>query len=374
MSMARSSVKEVKDQVKLKNQVICSQIYDSQYQAICEKSFKSVVRINGGESQVNARHQGTGVIIKKTYNKVNKRHEYVVLSNAHVINTNLNSYLTIGTSDNKIHKFTKAVQPSNINNLDLGIIYFDSEINYEIAEVRDKSLNKITSGDEVSQEFFILGYPDCQSINCIKPKFTRGKYGPKSFLLGTHNALRRGYSIPYDNTVEEGMSGSPVWNLRGEVIAINGKGKYASKSVIANNEDGYIFSNGEHPNHNTELLMQYFSWGIPIELANSISPGLILFSFPDETAIFSDDNSEEIFKFIAIVILIPILMLLYKFYFQKYKLATMISIAGLISIYIIYLLIMINNNTQQLKYYMQKIDFNRGTRSESMFWQYELKL
>ena len=57
----RRSVEKVKDQVEIKNQVICSQIYNIQYRDICEKAFKSVVRINGGKSQADARHQGTGV-------------------------------------------------------------------------------------------------------------------------------------------------------------------------------------------------------------------------------------------------------------------------------------------------------------------------
>jgi Trypsin-like peptidase domain len=367
MSIARSSGKEVKEQVKTNEPVICSQIYDSQYQAICEKAFKSVVRINGGQTQVDIRHQGSGVIINKNFNKENKRYEYIVLSNAHVINTTLNLYLNIVTSDNKIHKVSKSVLSSNIDKLDLGVIYFDSEINYEIAQVRDKSLNKITFGDEVSQEFLILGYPDCQSVNCIKPKFTIGKYGPKKFLLGTHDALKRGYSIPYDNTVQKGMSGSPVWNLRGEVIAINGKGKYASKSIIANNDDGYIFSNGDRPNQDIEIMMRYFSWGIPIELANSISSKLTLFEFQKDLETKSDNNYIEILKYIGIIIVVIVLMLLCKFCFQKYKTTTMISIAVLIGVYIIHMLMIINNNTQQLEKHIRKIDFNRGNRSESMF-------
>ena len=367
MSIARSSVKEVKE-LKTREPVICSQIHNSQYQAICEKALKSVVRINGGESQSNVRHQGSGVLIKRIHNKVNNRYEYIVLSNTHVINTNRNSYLDIVTSDGKTHKSTRTIQSSNIDNLDLSIIYFDSEINYVIPDFRDKSLDKITPGDEVSQEFFILGYPDCQSRNCIKPKFTKGKYGPKSFLLGTHSALRRGYSIPYDNIVEHGMSGSPVWNLRGEVIAINGKGKYASKSLIANNEDGYIFSNGEHPSDNTEILMRYFSWGIPIELTNNISSGLILFPSSGDGKGFSDDSSGEIFNFVIILILITTLLILfYKFYFKKHKKSTIIGISIAAIFYTMYLLVTIENNTQQLKKYMQENDPGRGIRPESIF-------
>ncbi|MDE5124122.1 MAG: tetratricopeptide repeat-containing serine protease family protein, partial [Trichodesmium sp. St19_bin1] len=103
-----------------------------------------------------------------------------------------------------------------------------------------------------------------------------------------------GYEIGYTNDIQKGMSGGPVLNKRGELIAING--------ILAYPLFGkkYIFDDGITPTEAEQELMQKSSWSIPIHTVVSQAPDM----FPPgvvrennaiarQITVFIDDIDEE---------------------------------------------------------------------------------
>ena len=55
------------------------------------------------------------------------------------------------------------------------------------------------------------------------------------------------------------MSGSPIFDARGKLVGIHGRGKYRDPSFGV-----YIFEDGSEPQPKELKLMVESSWGIPI--------------------------------------------------------------------------------------------------------------
>ena len=83
--------------------------------------------------------------------------------------------------------------------------------------------------------------------------FTAGKI---SLLL--KKPLLGGYQIGYTNEVRKGMSGAPVLNTRGEVVAING---LQSEPLWQTQE---LYQDGEKPDSATEKLIVSSSMAVPM--------------------------------------------------------------------------------------------------------------
>lgn len=80
--------------------------------------------------------------------------------------------------------------------------------------------------------------------------------------------LEEGYQIGYTNDIEKGMSGGPVLNRAGEVVAVNGMHAYPLWG------DPYVFKDGSHPEQSLKQQMVRYSWSIPIQtfVRLSLSP------------------------------------------------------------------------------------------------------
>jgi serine protease Do len=74
-------------------------------------------------------------------------------------------------------------------------------------------------------------------------------------------SLPQGYSLGYTNEVKIGMSGDPIFNAKGYLVGINGRGKYREPNFGV-----YAFEDGSEPT--AELLEKRVksSWGIPISI------------------------------------------------------------------------------------------------------------
>ena len=184
---------------------------------------------------------GSGILIQK------QGQQYTVLTNAHVLG--LGATYRIQTPDGQIY----AAQQSGreFNGDDLAMLQFRSPNNYQIATLGNSA--SLTMGEPV----YASGFPaDAKEFT-----FTTGQI---SQLLG--RSMRGGYQIGYSNDVAKGMSGGPVLNRYGQIIAINGKHKFPLWG------NTYIFKDGSTPAAESRQTMDYSSWAIPIETFLGRSP------------------------------------------------------------------------------------------------------
>ena len=84
-------------------------------------------------------------------------------------------------------------------------------------------------------------------------------------------ALEGGYQVGYSNLVQKGMSGGPVLNDQGEVVAING----LHQDPVWGNP--YRFKNGQKPSPALSQVLTDSGWAIPIETVIKTVPDLGLF-------------------------------------------------------------------------------------------------
>jgi hypothetical protein len=78
-------------------------------------------------------------------------------------------------------------------------------------------------------------------------------------------SLPQGYRLGYTNDTKIGMSGSPIFNDAGLLVAIHGRGKYRDPGFGV-----YIFEDGSEPPPEQLEQMVKSSWGIPIEVYSEL--------------------------------------------------------------------------------------------------------
>jgi WD40 repeat protein/S1-C subfamily serine protease len=176
--------------------------------------------------------QGSGVISKKEGDL------YTIVTNAHVICANnwsttcpLNSTYTITTADNRKYQVSATGVSKAKGGLDLGTIKMRSSAIYPTAQFADSTQVK-------NQEtIYAAGFP-FQSVSL--------KFGSGRVVANVKNRLKGdqgGYSMLYDAATLPGMSGSAIFNDRGQVVAIHGQGdKFAKNTDIS---DEYEYRLGE---------------------------------------------------------------------------------------------------------------------------------
>ena len=158
------------------------------------------VRIDGPTGGLS---NGTGVIVDKQGNT------YTVLTNWHVVKTSGSYVLT--TSDDQRH-VVNASQIQQLPGVDLAMLQFTSNQNYRVVERGNSDL--VRSGQLV----YVAGWPN-QSQAISERIFT-----PTQGRIVTRlSRPKDGYALAYDNLARPGMSGGPVLDEQGRLIAINGR-------------------------------------------------------------------------------------------------------------------------------------------------------
>lgn len=188
--------------------------------------------------------QGSGVIINRDGNK------YTVLTAWHVIKDTLpGEELSVETNDKLVHKVTAFKQLAK--SLDLAVVEFDSAKLYTVATGYEK--NKIARSTKV----VVAGFPLRDPMNL---QINKG-------LVSVHgqSKIDDGYQVLYSAKTEAGMSGGPVLNESGELIAIHGRGiedAYTSmfdgdsvKSSTGNFGIPYVYYRAHGPASLQELLV-----------------------------------------------------------------------------------------------------------------------
>ncbi|NEP08740.1 MAG: trypsin-like serine protease [Symploca sp. SIO2C1] len=201
---------------------------------------------------------GSGIIIKR------QGQTYTVLTNAHVADGSFDEQYTILTGDGRSHPAHRK-DLSNFGGIDLALVEFESENSYEVAVLRN---SKITIGEQV----YAAGFPNY--IYHSKGSLETFEWGLRAFQITTGNlemlmsepSLSEGYKMGYTNDVEVGMSGGPVLDSKGQVIGLNGRGKYPIQGI-----EIFALTDGTYPSPELFQKMNLLSWAIPISIFKQIT-------------------------------------------------------------------------------------------------------
>ncbi|MGK7893269.1 MAG: serine protease [Xenococcus sp. (in: cyanobacteria)] len=192
---------------------------------------------------------GSGMIIEKQENV------YTVVTNNHVLIFSNDQTYRIQTPDGQIYQ-ANLLETIDFQDNDLGLLQFRSEQEYEVISLTPVS--SLTQGEEV----FAAGFP----IEIGEQEQKEFYFIDGNIAHYSQNSFGGGYQIGYTNNVKKGMSGGPLLNLRGEVIAINGMHKYPLWG------NPYIFSDGSRASEGKKEEMSKFSWAIPVNTLLQIAP------------------------------------------------------------------------------------------------------
>ena len=153
--------------------------------------------------------RGSGAIVQKNGNT------YSVLTVANVVKS---SGCELVAPDNTRYQVTQV--KAFPNNIDLAVVSFNSSQNYPVAII-DNS-NRVAAGAPL----YVSGLPASSAVNSV----VKGEVvaNPPQQQQG------KGYSLIYttNRNISPAHSGSPVWNDRGELIAIQGQGELQRQVAI----------------------------------------------------------------------------------------------------------------------------------------------
>jgi Trypsin-like peptidase domain len=177
---------------------------------------------------IGGKGTGTGVIVGR------QGSYYYVLTSKHVVGvapgTNINMGDNLGPDERDL---TNSEDPYKViayngekydeyeikykdivkdNMYDLAILKFESDQNYSTAELAISSLDK-------DKNIYLYGFKNCADKSVeMKHEFNQGKMIPPNI-----DNSDEGYTVKYTNPTILGMSGSPVFDEVGRVVALHGK-------------------------------------------------------------------------------------------------------------------------------------------------------
>lgn len=180
--------------------------------AVQAASSVDVARIAKGVTVTidSPRSPGSGVLIQRSGSR------YTVLTAAHVVKDRQQNFKVV-TSDGEKYKVT-SIKSTKV--ADLAVVTFESKTPYPVTKLGNPA--KSSEGSTV----YVSGFPVAtQAITTSIYNFTEGKV-----TANASRPLADGYSLVYTNNTLPGMSGGPVFNDSGELIAIHGKGDVQAES------------------------------------------------------------------------------------------------------------------------------------------------
>jgi serine protease Do len=150
---------------------------------------------------------GSGVIVQKSGNT------YYVLTAEHVVRKK--DDFKVVTVDKEAYSIDYS-QVQKIKGVDLAIVKFTSDKNYQVAKIG-------TAKTSEGQDVYVSGWPKNGAVGNaaggeLIRQFTSGSIS--GFLPKSLN----GYSMIYTNVTRSGMSGCPVLDTAGRLVGIHGMG------------------------------------------------------------------------------------------------------------------------------------------------------
>ena len=206
------------------------------------------VKVKVGEKEGS---EGSGFLIQRVQST------YFVLTNSHVITTKFTdpsqNLITIILPDNQRYIGHLSNQ-YHFPNYDLALVEFESTATYHLATLHYASFLEV--GDRVIG----AGFP-AQGLS-LDPNMLHIAPGRISFKLS--KTLEDGYQVGYTSQIVKGMSGGPVINTQGQVVAVNGVHAQPLWGITR-------FDDGSLPCPPLQVVIDQSSWSIPIEALNGIS-------------------------------------------------------------------------------------------------------
>jgi S1-C subfamily serine protease len=154
-----------------------------------------------------------------------KNFVHYVLTNAHVLEQQLSQGASYGlrTPDGEVYtvkNFDFLGAPGKENQIDLAVLEFWSDRPYPVATIDRSGVNE---GDKL----FISGWPTPLQEEPDKTRRRRFTVGQITSKNPPDSVGNYGYTMAYDAAppgVRVGMSGGPVFNIRGELVGIHSGG------------------------------------------------------------------------------------------------------------------------------------------------------
>ncbi|KOP23637.1 peptidase S1 [Hapalosiphon sp. MRB220] len=191
---------------------------------------------------------GSGILIQE------QGSVYTVVTNAHVLISGDPPY-RIQTPDGRVYEAklpnqAQKLDTSSLKSKDLAALqFYSSNTKYVVASLG--SASDLSVGNQVFAAGFPFNVEGTQDVGFV---FKTGKV---SWVLD--KALEGGYRIGYTNDIQKGMSGGPLLNQQGKVVAING---IHAEPLWG---EPYTYQDGTEPEASLRKRMSKYSWGIPIE-------------------------------------------------------------------------------------------------------------
>jgi hypothetical protein len=202
---------------------------------------------------------GSGIIVKQ------EKGVYTILTNAHVARRA--KTFKIQAPDGRVYQ-GRLLKSNDATEEDLAILTFTSPKQYRVARL----VLSANSADRTS--VFAAGFPAKSNRSSESGLvLTEGKI---TTLLP--QSMKGGYQLGYTNDIYKGMSGGPLLNRLGEVIAVNGKHKFPLWG------NTYIYQDGSTPDRASRQKMNYLSWGIPMQRVERKFPHLAYATSSNSTA------------------------------------------------------------------------------------------
>ncbi len=212
------------------------------------KKIAELVTVRIFAQQQDYSRGGSGVLIGEDHGL------YLVVTNNHVVSDEEINY-QIQTHTGKVYPAQVVWQnKQNLIEDDLALLTFTSKEKYQKVTIKNSSLLS------ENQIVFASGFPFEENLKqSRKINFTMG-----SIMIILSEPLIGGYQLGYTNLLYNGMSGGSIVNQQGELIGINGLGKYP---VLGN---PYVYQNGTNISEQQIEIMSQLSWGIPSQYITNL--------------------------------------------------------------------------------------------------------
>ena len=206
---------------------------------------KVTVRIRVGQGN------GSGVLLGK------RGKTYLVLTNAHVVRSQAG--ISIQTPDGQTHTARRVKDPQ-VGNFDVALLEFDSARTYQLVK-SDVSKNNEFALKE-GKPIFAAGF--ARDANTLKFVSGTVKQLPQEPFV---NGTQVGYTTQGD--IEQGMSGGPILDAKGNLVGINSTYAYPIQPV-------YTYADGTKAPPDKVAEYRQVNWGVPIyNLLTRLNPDIL---------------------------------------------------------------------------------------------------